>query len=199
MKVIGLTGGIACGKSTVARILSDLGAVVVDADAVVHRLQEPGQEVYRQIVEAFGPSILAPDGRLDRAALGRIVFADPEALARLEALTHPAVIAEVERLLGQITAPAAVVEAVKLVEAGMHERCDSLWLVVCRPEVQASRLASRGLDEAAIRARLRAQPAVDGMAAIADVVIENSGSSAETRRQVEAAWRSLGLPISRSR
>ena len=194
MKAIGLTGSIACGKSTVARMLRDLGATVIDADEVVHELQEPGGEVYRKIVEEFGPGILGPDGRIDRAKLAQVAFADPAALARLEALTHPAVIAEVDRRLRLVQAPAAVVEAVKLVEAGMHRRCDSLWVVTCRPEVQVRRLRRRGLSEAAIRARLAAQPDLTEALRLADVVIDNSGSLAATRRQVVAAWHALGLP-----
>lgn len=194
MKVIGLTGSIACGKSAVARMLRDLGAVVIDADEVVHELQEPGGEVYRKIVEEFGPGILGPDGRIDRAKLAQVVFADPAALARLEALTHPAVIAEVDRRLRLVQGPAAVVEAVKLLEAGMHRRCDSLWVVTCRPEVQVRRLRRRGLSGAAIRARLAAQPDLTEALRLADVVIDNSGSLAATRRQVVAAWHALGLP-----
>jgi len=194
VKVIGLTGSIACGKSAVARMLRDLGAVVIDADEVVHELQEPGGEVYRKIVEEFGPGILGPDGRIDRAKLAQVVFADPAALARLEALTHPAVIAEVDRRLRLVQGPAAVVEAVKLLEAGMHRRCDSLWVVTCRPEVQVRRLRRRGLSGAAIRARLAAQPDLTEALRLADVVIDNSGSLAATRRQVVAAWHALGLP-----
>ena len=194
MHVIGLTGAIACGKSTIARILADLGATVVDADRVVHELQAPGQPVYRAIVEAFGPDVLAPDGRIDRSKLGAVVFADPAALRRLEEITHPAVIAEVDRRVEVARAsgaPAAVVEAVKLVEAGMHRRCDSLWIVSCTAEIQEARLAARGHDAATVRARLSAQPDLAPKLAIADVVIENSGTLEDARRQVAAAWQRL--------
>lgn len=194
MHVIGLTGNIACGKSTVAAMLAELGAQVIDADEIVHRLQEPGGEVYRRIVQEFGPSVLRPDGRVDRRKLGEVVFADRAALARLEAMTHPAVIEEVERLLGASRASVVVVEAVKLVESGLHRHCDSLWVVVCKPEAQARRLRDRGMDEAAIAARLAAQPEVEGKLRLADVVVDDSGELASTRRQVAAAWKRLGLP-----
>lgn len=194
MKVVGLTGNIACGKSTVAGMLADLGAVVIDADAVVHELQRRGTSLHAAVVAEFGVGILRDDGAIDRAKLGAIVFADPQRLARLEALTHPAVIEEVEARLRKVEAPAAVVEAVKLVEAGMHRRCDSLWVVTCPRAVQVERLRGRGLDAAAIVARLDAQPAVGPKLALADVVIENGGSRDGTRRQVVAAWRAMGLP-----
>ena len=194
VKVIGLTGNIACGKSTVAGMLADLGAVVIDADAVVHELQRRGSPLYRAIVAEFGDSVLRDDGAIDRARLGAIVFAVPARLARLEALTHPAVIEEVESRLREISAPAAVVEAVKLVEAGMHRRCDSLWVVTCPRAVQFERLRGRGLDNAAIEVRLDAQPAVAPKLALADVVIDNGGSRESTRRQVVVAWHAMGLP-----
>jgi dephospho-CoA kinase len=195
VKVIGLTGDIACGKSSVARMLADLGAAVIDADAVVHDLQRPGEAVHKSIVAEFGERILRPDGAIDRVRLGALVFADPAKLARLEVLTHPAVIEAVEARLREVAAPAAVVEAIKLVEAGMHLRCDSLWVVTCPVEVQVERLRGRGLDEAAIGARLAAQPDAAPKLALADVVIDNGGSLANTRRQVRKAWLDLGLEL----
>lgn len=194
MHVIGLTGGIASGKSTVARLLADLGATAIDADRVVHELQEPGQPVYRAIVAEYGPDVLAPDGRIDRTKLGAIVFAEPDSLSRLEEITHPPVIEEVDRRVAaarEAGAPAVVVEAVKLVEADMHRRCDSLWIVTCDATIQEARLVARGHDPATVRARLAAQPDIAPQLALADVVIENSGSLEETKRQVEAAWRRL--------
>lgn len=194
MIVIGLTGNIACGKSTVARMLADLGAAVIDADEVVHDLQRPGGPVYRGIVAEFGQSVLRPDGTLDRARLGAIVFANPVALAKLEALTHPAVIEAVVAGLSEIaTARVAVVEAVKLVESGMHRKCDSLWVVTSPPSAQIERLRGRGLDPVAIQARLASQPDAGSKLALADIIVDNGGSLEETRRQVVAAWRALGL------
>ena len=192
VKVIGLTGNIACGKSTVAGMLRDLGATVVDADAVVRELQEPGTPVWQQIVQAFGRDILRPDGHLDRARLGALVFADPRALARLEAIVHPAVVAEVDRILAGLPGGVAVVEAVKLVEAGMHRAYDLLWVVVCSEARQIDRLKGRGLTEPEARARLAAQPPLEPRLALADLVVDNDGSLADTRRQVEAAWAKLG-------
>jgi len=195
MKVIGLTGNIGCGKSTVAGILADLGAFVIDADAIVHELQQhAASALYHAIVAEFGEEILRGDGTIDRARLGGMVFADPVKLARLEALTHPAVIAAVEARLREVDAPAAVVEAVKLVEAGMHRRCDSLWVVICPRAVQVERLRGRGLDSEAIQARLDAQPDPSPKIALADVVLDNGGSLTDTRAQVVAGWRALGLP-----
>jgi dephospho-CoA kinase len=194
MHVIGLTGGIACGKSTIATLLAQLGAVLIDADKVVHEVQAPGQDVYRAIVSAFGRDVLTSDGRIDRARLGAVVFADPDELRRLEAIVHPAVSAEVERRIEVAradNAPATVVEAVKLIEAGMHRRCDSVWVVTCDPVIQEARLRRRGADAADARARLAAQPDPKPRLAAADVIIDNSGTVDDARRQVESAWRRL--------
>ena len=193
--VIGLTGNIACGKSTVAGMLGDLGATVVAADAVVRVLQEPGTPVWQQIVQEFGVDIVRPDGHLDRAKLGAEVFADPRALARLEAIVHPAVISKVDRILEGLAGGVAVVEAVKLVEAGMHRTYDALWVVVCSEARQIERLRGRGLTEAEARARLAAQPPLAPRLALADVVVDNDGSLADTRRQVQAAFHGLAGSI----
>jgi dephospho-CoA kinase len=174
-------------------VLADLGAEVIDADALVHALQRPGTRIHADVVQHFGPSVLHGDGTLNRARLGMLVFADAGQLAWLEALIHPAVIAETERLLASASAPVLVVEAVKLVEAGMRRLCDSLWLVVCRPEVQLARLVARGTDETDARARIAAQPSVGPKRDLANVVIDNSGTVEETRTQVIAAWRRLDL------
>ena len=195
--VIGLTGGIACGKSTVAAMLGELGAVVIDADEIVHELQRPGDVVFERIVAAFGVGVLGERGELDRRALGRIVFADPASLARLEALIHPAVAAAIDARIAEISAdpmpPAIVIEAVKLVEARLRRHCDYLWVIICSPEAQLLRLLSRGLDESAARARLAAQPDFRHHAATADFVIDNSDDVRTTRDTVDAEWRRLGL------
>ncbi|MBC7223005.1 MAG: dephospho-CoA kinase [Anaerolineae bacterium] len=192
--VIGLTGNIATGKSEVLRILRDLGAYVVDADQRVHRLLRRGTPVYRQVVEAFGTDILDEQGEIDRRRLGARVFADPEALARLERIVHPAVIAEVLRELDEVarrgTHRVAVVEAIKLLEAGMaDELCDEVWVVHAEPEQQIARLmATRGMTEEEARRRLAAQPPQEHKEARADWVVDNSGSLEDTRRQLEEAW-----------
>ena len=145
---IGITGPIGCGKSTVAGWLAEgPGVVVIDADRVAREVVEPGEPALEAVIARFGSSVRREDGSLDRAALGRIVFADPVALRDLEAITHPAVR---QRILAAIAAaeaagaPAAVIEAIKLVEGGLAELCDEIWLVTCDPRVQRERLLARG-------------------------------------------------------
>lgn len=209
--LIGLTGNIACGKSTVLGHLANLGAEVIDADRVTHELQQPGQPVYRAIVESFGQQILVePGGRIDRARLGAIVFSDPQALRRLEQIVHPAVhqrmhqwLAEVARRAaerrqqlptpeGGEALPVAVIDAIKLLEAGWKPLCDAIWVVVCPPEQQLERLMrTRGMSEEQARQRIAAQPPQREKVAQADVVIDNSTSLDALQQQVEAAWRAL--------
>lgn len=190
--VIGLTGNIGTGKSTVAHMLAQLGAQVIDADRVAHELIAPGTPTWQAVVEEFGPDILRKDRTIDRVRLGDIVFTDPQALARLEAILHPAVIEEVNRCIRASDARVVVVEAIKLIEAGMHRGYDGLWVVICRPEQQRARLmAQRGMDEVQVRQRMATQSPQAEKVALADVVIDNSGSLAETRAQVERAWRAL--------
>lgn len=189
---IGLTGGIASGKSTVSRMLRELGAPVIDADAIVHALQEPGGPAYGPIVAAFGPSVVGPDGRLDRRALARQVFADPDCRRRLEAIVHPLVAAEMERELAAYARagrPAVVLDVPLLFEAGLDRQVDQIWVVYVDPETQVRRLRERdGLTEAEARQRLAAQWPLNEKAARAHVVIDNRGDLAATRAQVEAAW-----------
>ncbi|RMF37593.1 MAG: dephospho-CoA kinase [Chloroflexi bacterium] len=188
--LIGLTGNIATGKSTVARMLAEQGATVIDADRLAHQAMRRGTPVYRRIVETFGEEVLAPDGEVDRARLGRIVFADPEALRRLEAIVHPAVIAEVARRIAQADGDLVVVEAIKLIEAGMHRDLDALWVTTCPREEQVRRLmAERGMSRAEAERRVDAQPPQEEKVALADRVIDTSGSLEETRRQVLEAIR----------
>jgi len=141
-------------------------------------------------VREFGSRILRPDGEIDRPRLGSIVFADPAALARLEAIVHPAVIARTEELIRQAQEPVVVVEAIKLLESGMGERlCDSVWVVTCPREQQVARLMrSRGLSREEALLRINAQPSQEEKIARADVVIDNSGSLDDTWQQVRAAW-----------
>lgn len=199
--VIGVTGNIACGKSTVAKLLGELGAEVVDADEVVHELMAPGSEVWREIVAEFGHGILKPNAEIDRAALGAIVFSDPTALARLERIVHPAVIATVNGLIATSRAEVVAVEAVKLIESGMSRGYDSVWVVTCTREQQLARLRrERGLTREEAEARLQAQPSLEEKLRLADVVIDNSGSLEDTWRQVKAAWkRVIGRAPSRER
>ena len=199
--LIGLTGNIGCGKSTVSQLLAARGAVICDADQVTRTVMQPGQPVYRAIVEAFGPAILlALDGSIDRPALGRRVFADPAALRRLELIVHPATrqfienwLHEQERLTTERnTRTIAVVDAIKLIESGYPAFCDAVWVVVCDEREQLRRLVeSRGMSIEDARQRIAAQPPQAAKVAVADVVIDNSGSLAATEQQVEAAWRGI--------
>jgi len=193
--LIGLTGNIACGKSTVIAMLRELGAQVIDADAVTHALQQPGQDVYRQIVAAFGTQILvSPNGPINRPVLGAIVFSDPAQLKRLEQIVHPAVHAYIYQWLDVVATASdqpgvAVIDAIKLLEGGWKQVCDSIWVVTCPPEQQLMRLiTTRGMEESEARRRITAQPAQSEKIAQADVLIDNSGSLVEIQQQVRAAW-----------
>jgi dephospho-CoA kinase len=191
--VIGVTGPIGCGKSTVAAWLGELGATTVDADLVARQVVERGEPALDQVLQEFGPEVAAPDGSLDRAALGRIVFTDPDALARLEAIVHPAVRPRILERIAVATrdgAPAAVVEAIKLVEGGLAAICDEVWLVLCDATAQRDRLIARGADAADMDARIAAQSdIVDRLLPAATRVIDTSGTVDETRAAVEVAWR----------
>lgn len=196
--LIGLTGNIGCGKSTVGQYLAVHGAQVCDADQVTRTVMQPGEEAYRAIIAEFGTGILqAPDGPIDRPALGRIVFADPAALRRLEAIVHPATRRAIEQWLAQLTAAAAaegrrrvaVVDAIKLIESGYIPLCDAVWVVICDEREQLRRLVElRGMPEADARTRIAAQPPQAAKVAVADVVIDNSGTLAETEQHVVRAY-----------
>jgi dephospho-CoA kinase len=190
--MIGLTGNIATGKSTVARMLAELGAETIDADKVAHEVMQAGTPAHAAIVETFGAEALAPDGEIDRERLGAIVFADPTALARLEAIVHPATIEAIGHRVAASPAAAIVVEAIKLIEAGMADGCDSVWVTTCRPEQQIARLMkTRDLSRAEAEQRVRVRPPQEVKLARADVVIDTSGTIAQTRERVQAAWERL--------
>jgi len=176
--VIGLTGNIACGKTLVLRELAALGAETIDADEVARTLVQPGSPVLAKIVEAFGPSILLPDGSLDR---------------------RPVIVAEIRRRIAETERPVFVIDAIKLFESSLARDCDEVWVVTCTPEQQLTRLMSRnGLSEEEALVRIRAQPPQEEKIARADRVIDNSGTIDETRRQVRKLWqevlRKLGYP-----
>ncbi len=192
--VLGLTGNIASGKSTVLAMLTELGAVPLDADAVYHELIVPGAPLWRAIRDRFGETIVAPGGAIDRRALGALVFADSAALADLDALTHPAVVAAVRDRLAGLDGGIAVVDAVKLIESGMAQDCDRVWLVVSEPDQQVERLMRRnGLSRDEAERRVAAQPPLAPKLPLVDAVIDNSGTLEATRAQVEAAWRALSV------
>lgn len=171
---IGITGPIGCGKSTIASWLGELGAVVIDADRVSRDVTAPGSPALLQIAERFGSAMVRGDGSLDRAALGRIVFADAKALEALEAIVHPAVrpviLAEM-RAAAETGAPSVVVEAIKLVEGGLADLCDEVWLVTCSASSQLERVTSRGRDAARPAGGDTARPAV------ADAAAADAGAS----------------------
>ncbi len=190
--LIGLTGNIATGKSAVAKMLRDLGATVIDADALVHDLQRPGTPTYDAIVAAFGRGILDRAGEIDRKALGSIVFADPNQLRVLESILHPAVAIESQRRIEAAATRVIVYEAIKLIEAGRAEMCDAIWVVTARPEVQLQRLMQyRGLSEADARQRIDAQPSQSDKLKHATVVIDNSGALSDTQQQVRTAFEAI--------
>jgi dephospho-CoA kinase len=213
--LLGLTGGIACGKSSVLAMLADMGAYVLDADQVTRRLQQPGRPVYNQIVRTFGSEILVePEGPIDRAKLGALVFNDPVDLRELEQIVHPVVRTEVIAWLSTLalqTEPedqsasggpraVAVLDAIKLLESGWREYCDAVWVVTCAEEQQVERLIrNREMSEAEARERINAQPSQESRIEQADVVIDNSGTLEETRRRVAEAWQHIGIDAPRSR
>jgi len=193
--LIGLTGNIATGKSLVGRMLGELGAHVIDADGLVRDLQRQGTRVYAAIVAEFGAGILRPDGEIDRARLGEWVFSDPDALRRLESIVHPAVGRAIEEQISRIDTRTSnenavvVIEAIKLIEAGLSRRCDALWVVTSGQQVHLERLMrSRGLSEADARLRIEAQPPQSEKAALADILIENNGTLDDLREQIERHW-----------
>lgn len=192
--LIGLTGNIATGKSSVAKILSELGASVIDADALTHELQRKGTATYHAIVAAFGTSILNEVGEIDRRALGSIVFSEAEKMKQLEAILHPAIALESQRRIRQATTPIVVYEAIKLLEAGRAEMCDAIWVVTAKTEVQVERLMrDRKMGEAEARTRIEAQLPQSEKIKRATVVIDNSGSLVETRQQVETAFLAINI------
>ena len=189
MRKIGLTGGIASGKSTVAGMLRELGFDVIFADEISRRLLDPGQAAYDETVREFGPEIVLPDGTLDRKKIGSIVFVDRGKLDRLNAIIHPRVEGQILKQLAdwewEGNREVAFVEAALLVEAGYMKNLDGLVVTWCRPEQQIARLIARGMTEQDAGARIAAQMPVDEKLKLATYKIDCSGSIEETRRQVE--------------
>lgn len=191
-RCIGLTGPIGCGKSTVAGWLGELGGEVIDADVLAREATAPGAATLEPIRRRFGGGVFRTDGSLDRSALATIVFADPAALAELEAIVHPAVrmraIASLERAAAE-GRPFVVIEAIKLVEGGLAARCDEVWLVECDPAEQRRRLLGRGMAESDLARRLRLQgpDLAERLGPKATRRISTNGSPDEVRRRVEAA------------
>jgi dephospho-CoA kinase len=192
--LVGLTGGIGSGKSTVARMLEQRGAVVFDADVLARAVVEPGTPGHAAVIERFGANVLAPGGELDREALASIVFADPAARRDLEAIVHP----EVRRLFAEGseahegTERIVVLSAPLLVETGMHTAFETLLVVSATPQTQIERLMrDRGMSEDAIRARIAAQAPLEAKAELADFLIDNEGTLEELEGQVNHVWADL--------
>lgn len=191
--IIGLTGNIATGKSTVLNYLARKGAHIIDADKLAHQAMAPGGPAYEAIVAEFGPEILNPDQTVNRRALGAIVFADAERLGRLEQIVHPAVFALTRQEVDASPSPVVVLEAVKLLEAGtMVSLCDEIWVVAAQPEVQLQRLMEkRGMSAAQAQQRMGMQSPQAAKINQADRVIGNSGTLEELYTQLDEAWEAL--------
>lgn len=191
---IGLTGPIGCGKSHVAGYLRELGAVVVDADAIARGVTAPGEPAHDAVLRHFGPAVAAPDGTLDRAALARIVFNNADRLRELEAIVHPAVRPRILAAIQQADrddVPAVVIEAIKLVEGGLAALCDEVWLVTCDAAAQRARLALRGTAPEDAERRIAAQAGlVDRLRPAATRIIDTSGSIPESAAAARAAYQS---------
>jgi dephospho-CoA kinase len=194
---IGLTGGIGSGKSTVSALLAARGAVVIDADRIAREVVEPGTPGLDAVEQAFGPDVVAADGSLDRPALAAVVFADPEARRRLDGIVHPLVRARAAELADTAPADAVVVHDVPLlVETGQAGSYDLVLVVQADPEARVSRLVLRGLTEGDARARMAAQATDEQRRAVADVVLDNSGSEQDLAAQVDRFWTERVQPLS---
>ena len=194
MKIIGLTGGIACGKSTASTELRALGAAIIDADALAHELSQPHQPLYNAYVQRFGREIVTADGTLDRAAIARRVFADPAVRAEVDAIAHPLIrMAAEERLRAarDENKRAAVLDVPLLFEAGWDALADETWVVALPREEQLARLLARdtSMDEGEARARIAAQMPLAEKCARADVIIDNSGTKEEIREYIGKLWK----------
>lgn len=188
--IIGLTGNIATGKSVVRRMLEHLGAYGIDADALAHRAMAKGAPGYQPIIDTFGKIILDSNGEIDRAKLGRLVFADPDSLQALEKIIHPLVEQAIDILVQRASQRIIVIEAIKLLEGPLAAACDTIWVTFAPPNLQKERLMNkRGMSEAEALQRIQAQGSQEIKTAAANVVIQNIGSFEDTWKQVTAAWK----------
>jgi dephospho-CoA kinase len=190
--VIGLTGNIATGKSTVVRMLEDLGAQALDGDRIAHELMGPASPLGEAIAAAFGAQAVNPDGSINRPELGKVVFSDPARLAELEAIVWPPVLERKRAAIYEPGPDVLLLDAIKLFESGMADDCDEVWVVTSPRETQIERIIARNhVDRAEAERRIDAQPPQEEKVARADLVLDNSGSFDDLRRQVEAAWHRL--------
>jgi dephospho-CoA kinase len=192
---VGLTGGIACGKTVVRKLFADRGAFTIDADHIVHQLLSATSDLARQVSQKFGGEVVAPDGSIDRKRLGAIVFSDPAARQWLNRLVHPRVISEQKRLVADAERRGeslAVVDAALMIETGTYREYDRLGVVHCPRELQIDRLRERdGLSSEGAAQRVDAQLAVEKKKAYADYLVDTSGSLDDTERQVQVIWDKL--------
>ncbi len=196
---VGLTGGLASGKSTVARTLAALGALTIDADRVVAHLYRPGQAGHAALLREYGPEVLRPDGEIDRARLADIAFATPQSAQRLNALIHPLVIAEERRMIDAVEDGIVVNEATLLLEAGGRARYDKIVVVDVPPEVQVERAVARGMSrEDAVRRIARQMPRQERLR-YADYVIDNSGGVRELEAATEGVFEALTRDLAEKR
>lgn len=196
MLKVGLTGGIATGKTVVGSMFVELGCRLIDSDRITHEVLEPGEEVHQDVVREFGTGILDGDGRIDRSILGSIVFNDRERREVLNRLVHPAVLRRQEEFFEEVAREdldaVAMVDAALMIETGSYTRYDFLVVVVCTLEQQRQRLLERtGLDETEVELRIRSQMTSEEKARYADFLIDNSGSLESTREQVRTAYEQL--------
>lgn len=190
--VVGLTGNIATGKSAVMRMAADRGALTIDADKVVHEVLNGDSAVQEAIVEAFGSRVRLADGRIDRAALGNVVFNDAQALVQLERIVHPRVSVRITNLIQQSTAKVVMIEAIKLLEGSLWTLCQEIWVTNCSYECQLQRLqVCRGMEKAVAEARIKAQGPAEDKIKRADVTITTDGLMRDTERQFSNAWSRL--------
>jgi dephospho-CoA kinase len=198
MRVLGLTGGIATGKSTVAGLLKELGATIIDADKIARDIVAPGQEAWQEIVNQFGVEILRPDQTINREKLRKIVFADPEARRKLESITHPRIRTVVQERIASLAsqgAPIVIYEAPLLFENGIHHWLRPVILVTCSPETQRTRLAKRDhLSPAEVEQHLDAQMPLAQKRGLADYIIENSGDLQSLKKSVQKLWNRINSP-----
>lgn len=193
--IIGLTGNIATGKSVVMRLAASRGALTIDADSVVHEIIDREAEIQDAIVDAFGAGVRHTDGRIDRRALGDIVFNDPDALRDLENIIHPAVRLEIAERMADSEAEVVFIEAIKLLEGGLADACHQIWVTRCSSQRQLDRLIiCRGMDGETAAARIKAQPPQEEKVAQADVVIDTNGLMVDTEAQFDMAWKRLPDP-----
>jgi len=195
MKVIGFTGGIGSGKTTITQYLAELGAVIIDADKVGHEAFEPNTEIWREVVNAFGSDILAPDNKIDRKKLGPIVFGDPDALSRLNGIMHPRMFDMMKVRIEECRQQGekvVVIEAAVLIEANWTPLADEVWVATAPEAAVLDRLEKqRGMDKEQTLARIHSQLSSEDRAEHADVIINNEGSLDELKAKISQLWEQL--------